>query len=243
MLTVGILGGMGPMATADLFTKIVQCTPANIDQEHPKIVVYNNPQIPSRINAIINGTESPVSELIRSARFLEQAGADLIAMPCNTAHYWYEEIQAAVDIKVVNMIENTARRIKVKNQCSVERPAMLFATAATVKTGIYNKVFKDYDMPLLETDVEEQYIISSAIDQVKAGKMADNPFIPQVQMIINRYCARGVKSFIAGCTEVPLLFRFISGDYRPIDPTELLAQEIVRLACVELSVVGQDNFV
>lgn len=90
MLTVGILGGMGPMATVDLFAKIIECTPASVDQDHLKILIYNNPQIPSRVKAILDGTESPREELIRSAQVLEKAGANLIVMPCNTAHYWYQ---------------------------------------------------------------------------------------------------------------------------------------------------------
>lgn len=240
MQTIGILGGMGPMATADLFTKIIEYTPANIDQEHPKIIVYNNPQIPSRIDAIIRGTESPVDELIRSAKFLEQAGADFIAMPCNTAHYWYEEIQAAINIKLINMVENTARYITEKPVWDKNELIMLFATAATVKAGLYHKLFKDNEIKLLEPSIEEQNIISLAIEQVKAGNLDDNPFISRVQAIIDKYRGMGIKSFIAGCTEVPLLFRFITGDYCPIDPTALLAQEAVRLAFIEAAVPDRE---
>ncbi len=229
MLTVGILGGMGPMATADLFTKIIQCTPAHIDQEHLKIIVYNNPQIPSRINAILDGAESPENELIRSAQFLEKAGADILVMPCNTAHYWHKNIQDAISIKLLNMIENTADYVKAQGIADGGK-VMLFATAATVKTEMYQKAFSTKGLVVLVPDSEEQKIVSAAIEEVKAGRLDNNSYIQSMQAIIAKHQKQGINSFIAGCTEIPLLFRYIKGEYRSIDPTQLLAQEVVKQA-------------
>lgn len=227
MLTVGILGGMGPMATADLFTKIIECTPVNFDQEHLKIIVYNNPQIPSRIKAIIDGTESPSEELIRSAQFLEKSGADILAMPCNTAHYWYQDIQREINIKLINMIEKTADYM---SSPETNGTIMLFATAATIRTELYQKAFLAKNNSLFVPEPEEQKIISFAIDQAKAGKVEDNPCLNSLGEIISKYQKAGVTSFIAGCTEIPLLFKHIKRNFCRIDPTLVLAQEVVKQA-------------
>lgn len=230
MLTVGILGGMGPMATVDLFSKIVESTPAKTDQEHLKVIVYNNPQIPSRVNAIINNGKNPEEELVKSAIFLENSGADIIVMPCNTAHYWYDKIQSAIKIPLVNMIENTAIRLRKKYGSDNSTGIMLFATEATVKTGIYQKQFDLQNLKMLTPTADEQKVISAAIDQVKAGYIQNNPYLAAIEDIMKKYYKNGVKSFVAGCTEIPLLFSCVSGEFDKIDPTRLLAEEVVRRA-------------
>ncbi|EAX46843.1 aspartate racemase [Thermosinus carboxydivorans Nor1] len=230
MRTVGILGGMGPMATADLFIKIIQNTPARSDQEHIPIIIYNNPQIPSRIDAILQHAESPRSELIRSAVFLEQAGADFIAMPCNTAHYWYNDIQQAINIPLINMIDLTVDYIADKYPHAAVSPIMLLATAATVKVGLYQQRFAARGMEILVPTAQEQQIISQAIDAVKAGTINENPYLDALRQFMTDYSQNGVIAFIAGCTEIPLLFAHIAGNFDKIDPTLLLAQEVVRRA-------------
>lgn len=229
MLTIGILGGMGPMATADLFEKIIKSTPASTDQEHLKVIIYNNPQIPSRIDAIINGTESPLKELISSAQLLEKAGADILVMPCNTAHFWYQDIQKAVNVRLVNMIENTADYVNVHKLDSNEK-YMLFASAATVKTEMYQKEFSAKGLDVLTPSIGEQKIVSLAIDEAKAGRLEDNSNLKLLSEIILKYHEMGICSFIAGCTEIPLLFPYTSGNYQPIDPTKILAQTVVKQA-------------
>ncbi len=96
--TVGILGGMGPLATVDLFAKIVENTPAVLDQDHLRIIIDNNPQIPPRVEAILQGGEDPLPAMVASAKLLAAAGADFIVMPCNTAHYWLDGLRAAVAV-------------------------------------------------------------------------------------------------------------------------------------------------
>ena len=105
--TIGILGGMGPRATVDLFEKIILNTPATKDQDHLHILINNNPQIPSRVEVFMNERVNPLSALIQSASVLEKAGADFIIMPCHTAHIWIEELQKSTSVPFYNMIENT----------------------------------------------------------------------------------------------------------------------------------------
>ena len=104
MRKVGILGGMGPEATVLLMKKIIECTQAQDDQDHIPLLVDNNTQVPSRIGAIINKNGSdPLPELCKMANSLEQNGASALAMPCNTAHYWYEDLQKKINVPIINM--------------------------------------------------------------------------------------------------------------------------------------------
>ena len=105
---IGILGGMGPEATIDLFQKIVKLTPAQQDQEHLRIIIDNNPKIPDRTKAILHGGENPLPELIKTAQNLERAGADFIIIACNTAHYYLPEIQKTVNITIFSIMQETA---------------------------------------------------------------------------------------------------------------------------------------
>lgn len=109
---IGILGGMGPAATADLFNKIIISTKAACDQEHLHVIIDSNTDIPDRTAALLNGGEDPTEQLVLSARRLQSTGAELIAMPCNTAHGFYDAVCAAVDIPVLHMIKLTAQELR-----------------------------------------------------------------------------------------------------------------------------------
>lgn len=223
MAIIGILGGMGPMATADLFTKIIQHTPASCDQEHIRIIIDNHPQIPSRADAILRGAESPLLHLIESAKVLENAGATFIIMPCNTAHFWHQQIQDAVKIPLLHIIENAAAQIKAEHH-DLSGKIMLLATDGTVKTKMYQAAFAAQGMELLIPEDSDQTIVDWAISQVKAGQIGLHE---QFSQLLDKYAATGVKAFIGGCTEVPLLFPYLKGDYQTFDSTLLLAKAAV----------------
>lgn len=133
--TVGILGGMGPLATVELFRLIVSNTESPNDQGHIRIIIDNNPQIPDRTNAILNGGESPVNALVKSASMLKNDGADFLIIPCNTSHYYIDEISRNAGIEIVNMIETTAIYLKEHNIKTIG----LLATSGSVKTLVYEK--------------------------------------------------------------------------------------------------------
>lgn len=232
MAVIGILGGMGPMATADLFTKIIQNTPASCDQEHIRIIIDNHPQIPSRADAIMRGMESPLSHLVESAKLLENAGASFIIMPCNTAHFWFDQIQASVKTPLLHIIHNAAAQIKASHPDFSGR-IMLLATDATVKTKMYQDAFSAQGMELLVPESTDQDIVVEAINQVKAGHIGH---FDQFSHMIDKYNAKGIKAFIGGCTEIPLLFPYLTGDFQKIDPTLLLAQAAVSKALAEAQV-------
>ena len=134
---IGILGGMGPLATADLFEKITLHTRAQRDQDHLRVLIDSNTNIPDRTAALLRGGEDPTPQLTASAVLLERMGADVLIMPCNTAHNFYDAIAAAVHIPLLHMIRLTAQALQKRGVTA----AGLLATDGTVQTGIYQRTF------------------------------------------------------------------------------------------------------
>lgn len=227
--TVGILGGMGPLATVDLFAKIVENTPAVLDQDHLRIIIDNNPQIPPRVEAIMAEGESPLPALAASARLLESAGADFIVMPCNTAHYWLDEMQAAVAIPIYSMINNAAAYMAAHHGDLAGR-ILLIATEATINMGLYQQAFARYGISLRLPDQDERKMIDKAVRRVKAGELATNPYLGDINAMLARHAAEGVAAVFAGCTEMPLLFPYFAADLQRFDATLLLARMAVARA-------------
>lgn len=225
--TLGILGGMGPEATIELVKQIIKKTPAKMDQDHIPIIIFNNPKIPSRIDAILNGAESPLNMLQESAKVLENAGADYILIPCNTAHYWFQEIAESVNIPVYNMIRGTVSYVIQTYHSS---KILLFATEATIKAGIYEKEFSSKGVDVIVPNTEEQKVINTAIKDVKTGLLYNNPKIAEINTILRKYKKENVTVVLAGCTELSLLLRYFDSEFIKVDPLDIAAEEAVRRA-------------
>lgn len=216
---VGIIGGMGPLATADLFKKIVLNTKANIDQEHIKVLIDNNTDIPDRTSAIIHNGKNPVPQLVKSAVMLWAMGAQILVMPCNTAHYFYSEVQKSVEIPVLNMIELTCSALVQKG---VKRAGLL-ATEGTIKSKIYQNLFENSGIELIIPDEDEQNVIMDLIYAgVKSGKKDYD--VTKVKMIMKNIVDRGAETLILGCTELPVAMDMYNLDYVTCDPTLELAR-------------------
>jgi len=226
--TIGILGGMGPMATVDLFEKIVRMTPASTDQEHYRILIYNNPKIPSRMAAGLGEGPSPLPELIKTALCLERAGADFLIMPCHTAHIWLKRIQTEITIPIISMIDTTADYMKQHVQHLSGR-TLLLSTQATIKHGLYQSAFHNRGLEILIPTHSEQQIIESAIERVKASS-SDRSFLIPLNDILNRYYEKGILALLGGCTEIPLLFPGLHSALERLDPTIMLAKKAITLA-------------
>lgn len=220
MKTIGIMGGMGPLATVDLMNKIIRLTPAKNDQDHIHMIVDNYPQIPDRTSAIMGTGMNPLPFMKQSAKKLEAAGAELIAIACNTAHYYLHEIQAAINIPIINMPKETVRFIDEVGLRSVA----LLATDGTMATKLYQKFLRESKIAVVEPDEITQVSVMEGIYAVKAGDITKgkNLLFQASQTMIDK----GAEAVIAGCTEIPLVLSELDG-IKIIDPSHILAQKVV----------------
>lgn len=220
--TIGIIGGMGPMATCDIMRKIIVLTGAKSDQDNYRIVVDSNTDIPDRTEAILHGGKSPVKEIVRSARCLEVAGADVLLMACNTAHYFFDEIDAQIDTPMLNMIDETAQMLGRKNI----RKAGLLATEGTVKSGIFEKALSHKDIQLIYPDaVGQQAVTELVYDGIKADRREYDT--SRYAQAVSRLRQRGAQIMILGCTELPLVEEIYGLGFDSVDPTLIVAQAAV----------------
>lgn len=221
--TIGILGGMGPLATCDLFSKIIQITDASCDQEHVRICIDNNTEISDRTNAIIRHGKDPVPEMVKSAVRLQSFGADVLIMPCNTAHYFYDRILPFVDIPFLSMIDETAKVISDRGL----RKVGLLATDGTLQTAVYEKAFKKRGISIMVPPPENQvHIMDLIYNGVKAGnKEIDTK---PTKKTIEDLFRKSAQTLVLGCTELPVAFDLYGFDYPKTDPTLILASRAVQ---------------
>ncbi|ABW18109.1 cysteate racemase [Alkaliphilus oremlandii] len=199
--TLGIIGGMGPLATANLFNKIVLKTEAKSDQDHIHILIDNNIAIPDRTAYLVGDGDNPLEELVKSAKRLENMGADFLIMPCNTAHYFYQEIKDVINIAFLNMIEETVMHIKEKYPTS--KKVGLLATDGTVQSKIYDLYFNKENIEMINLDENSQKSIMNIIYSVKAGK--NQIPLEDIYSAIDELKGKGADVVILGCTELSVV--------------------------------------
>ena len=235
---IGIVGGIGPAATVDFMDKIISNTDAKRDQDHIKLVVDHNPQIPDRTANLVGDGEDPTLALYAACKRLEANQADLIAIPCNTAHAYVERIRRQVAIPIVNMLHETVRHIGLHHPG--RRRVGLLATTGTVGSGVYHQAAAGAPFELLVPDQTHQALVMRAIygeRGVKAGYM-DGECRNDLMRALEHLADAGATVVILGCTELPLLLRedaafSIGGrEVALLDPTAILARYCVSLARV-----------
>lgn len=225
--TVGILGGMGPEATIDLFARIVKHTQAKKDDDHLRIIIDNNPKMPSRQDAIMKGGESPVPAMRETARNIERAGADFIIIGANTAHYFYEAIKDAVQIPFMHIIEEAAK--ETARAVPGVRKVGVLATTAAMQIGLYQKSFEKYGIEVLEIPDDIQGRVQKSIFSFKydgrTPEIIELMVAPARHMILH-----GAEALIMGCTEIPIILEDIEFSVPVIDPNEVIAIAAVQYA-------------
>lgn len=227
---VGILGGMGPEATIDLMRRVVAMTPASDDQDHIHMLVDHNPKVPSRIKALIEKTgESPAPTLIEMARRLEQAGASVLALPCNTAHAYAGEIKSSVGIPLLDMIALTADRMsRLKPPC---RKVGMMASTAVRTVGLYERALSPFGISTAYP--QDQDAVMSIIKAVKRGDTGD-----QQRQALQKAAAdlhkQGTDALLIACTELSVLADGLTGGadcldrlLPVLDALDVLAETIV----------------
>ena len=229
--TIGILGGMGPEATIDLFAKIVKGTKVRKDQDHLRVLIDNNPKIPDRTLAIQGKGPSPLPLLIKGGRALEKAGADFIVIPCVTAHHFYPGLQEKLSIPVLHIIEETMKHIR--SRLKGIRRIGLVATTGTVHTGLFQKTFfgSRLEMILPPAQVQKNRVMEAIYG--KKGIKAIGPS-PHSRRLVLTACqaliGQGAGAILAGCTEIPLVLKDGDLTVPVIDPISILARAAIERA-------------
>lgn len=226
--TVGILGGMGPEATVDLMHRVIKATPATDDCDHIHLVVDNNPQVPSRIKALIEKTgQDPLPCLQDMARKLEAWGVDFLAMPCNTAHYYHAQIQSAVGIPVLDMIE-----VSVANILSLSPKVQaigLLASTAVLNLGLYDRAFGVQSITALHPDTELQNRLMQAIQKIKTGRYGEGEQ-KALQYAADNLVHKDAAALLIACTELSILAQGLQSAIPCRDASQMLAEAIVQEA-------------
>jgi aspartate racemase len=223
---IGILGGMGPEATADLFHRIIKSTPVEKDQDHPRTVIYSNSKIPDRTPAILSKGLNPIPEMVKASQALEKAGADFIIMPCNTGHYFLEDIQAQIEIPILNMIEMTAD--KVRERYSGIKRAGLIATDGTLESKLYHESFQKKGIEIITPSKSlQREVMKTIYKHIKKGDINTGRDI--AIHVAKNLLSQGADIVINGCTEISLVLK--QGDIKGIivDPLQVLADTAVEI--------------
>lgn len=198
---LGILGGMGPLAGAAFALRMVQLTEAAVDQDHIPTILCNDPRIPDRSSAMLAGGESPLPAMRRGIRLLEAAGAGCIAVPCNTAHLWFDELAGATRLPVLHIAEAVVQNLR-RHGIRDGRVGVL-GTPATLALGLYQRALEaaGYEAVVPTPDEVQRHCVAS-IAAVKAGRL-DAAWAPAAEGT-RALAARGARAVVLGCTELPL---------------------------------------
>lgn len=220
---VGVLGGMGPDATADFMSRVIRATPAEKDQDHLRMLVDNNPHVPNRQEALLRGGEDPGPTLAAMARGLEAAGADFLVMPCNTAHAFVHAITEAVDIPLVSIIDATV------DACGDAGMIGVLATDGCLASGVFQEALADRGRVAVLPDDAEMDALMGLIRRIKAGD-TDSDVVVGMRAIAKALAFRGAEVIVAGCTEIPLVLDQGMLDVPLVSSTDALAQATVAFA-------------
>ena len=225
---IGVIGGMGPLATADFVQKVIAATPAEHDEDHVPLLISNDPRIPRRPAAILKHAESPLLRLIEIRDRLTNAGASALVMPCNTAHYWHQELAAGCGLPFPSIIEATCD-VAVSKTANQDRVGIV-ATKATLASGLFQAALEQRQRDtMLPTEQVSEQLMLPAIAHVKAGRL--DKAGPLMTATVEHLLERGAKTVILACTEAPIAMANSPDALARscIDSTEALALATVKL--------------
>lgn len=225
-LVVGVIGGMGPLATVEAYRLITKATPAARDQDHLHVIVDSDPSVPDRTAALLDGGPSPLPWLVASATRLTGAGAEVLALPCNTAHAFHRELQASTSAPVVHMIREAAVG------CVDGEPRGLLATQGTTATGLYQAEFEATGTSLLIPTDQEQQHVNEAIRLVKSGAPLEAASA-HCRPVAAAMFERGASGLVLGCTEISLLRELLGSAGPIVDALDVMARVTVDMAMGE----------
>ena len=198
---VGVIGGMGPEATVDFMHRLMARTPARDDVDHLHVLVDNNPKIPSRIAALIDGTgEDPAPVLCDMARGLQAQGADFLVMPCNTAHYYLPAIARSVSIPVLDMVQLAIQKLSIVKP----RRVGMLASPAVRKVGLYKARMEQAGLHALFPEPQDENVLLGIIKAVKAGRL-DDKRRQDYSKVAGNLLSGGADALLVACTEFSVI--------------------------------------
>lgn len=229
---VGILGGMGPAATVDFYTKLIRATPARRDQEHLRTVIWADPTVPDRFEALVKGKGDPTPWLIEGVRHLIECGADILVVPCNTIHAYMPSIVEDQDIEFISIIDTA---IEAANQSAQGGRVGLLATDGALASELYQSALQTAGLELILPSLTSQQTLMRTIYSIKAGGGGQEERT-QIIALLGQLRAAGASTVIAGCTDISVLLADLNVDLDVIDPAHVLA-----LKTVERALRGNDH--
>lgn len=221
MYKLGVIGGMGPLATVKFYDKVVLNTDAHNDNEHIDLVVLNHSTMPDRTRCIIEKKDLEFLNVIKKdLEILDNIGVDVVAIPCNTSHYFYDEFSKYTNLKIINMIEETILEIKRRGVKQVA----VFGTIGTLNSKVYDKYAQKYGIEVKELSDEDKNSVMDIIYKIKETNNLENKEFIE---ILNKYCDKDTIGIIA-CTELSLLD--ICKSINIIDALDVLVNKSIELS-------------
>lgn len=223
MKTLGIIGGLGPMATVYFMQLLTQMSDAKTDQEHMDILVYSKPSIPDRTRYILGKSDkNPALDMVLAGKKLKWMGAEVIAIPCITAHYFYDQLEDEIGIPIINVISETVSYIKKEKINSIG----LLATDGTIQSGLFQKELEHYNIEsILPATDGQRKIMHMIYDEIKVGKPVDMECFGKISYELFQ---KGAQVIILGCTELSLIKRDFGLPTGYLDVMDVLARKAVQ---------------
>lgn len=221
---MGVLGGMGPLATVDFLEKVIRATPALCDQDHVPMIIHHVPQIPNRNHAVLEGLDAPLEPMLAGLRTLERSGADAIVIPCNTAHAWFDRLAGQTQVPLIHIADAVARHIEARGP--LNREVMLLATRGTIAAGIYTARANGMAGLVTLPSDDIQIRIERIIRDVKAGdidKARDEATLVAAELL----AGTTDRLLLLACTELPIAFAAGTCSRHLIDSSQALAEACI----------------
>lgn len=219
---LGVVGGLGPIATAHFMELVINMTDVTVDQKHVPMIVYNMPHIPDRTAHILDNTkENPLPQMLEFGQALQKQGASCIAIPCVTAHYFFDALEAGISAPIINGVSETVKHLQENGVCKVG----ILATDGTIQSGIFHRELLNRGLePIVPTARAQKDVMHLIFENVKAGKPAD---MARFHAVAEDLRSQGAEAMILGCTELSLIKRDYPIGPGFIDAMEVLAQQAV----------------
>lgn len=223
---VGVLGGLGPAAGFYFCSRLTELTQASRDQDHLQIVMWSDPTVPDRTEALLHAGQSVVPKLYKGVNFIKESGAKFLVVPCNTAHVWVEDIALEVGIDILNIVDVNVNELTLRFPQGGSVAVM--GTQATIKSGIYQESLEKAGLNFFELTSSQQSDVMDAIYAVKSDcGMSRIEAGTIIQKVGSELEQEGVQAIVVACTELTLLLRYCAFDIPMVDSLEVLAKHTI----------------